>query len=72
MLYLSNSSGLAVCLALLFSQPAVHKARAKFKEPGYPDVKFYSSEHIDTTTGSRLVLQDHDGRMIYSSNGELM
>ena len=43
-----------------------------YRELGHPEIKVFSSDEIDTNFGSRLVSTDQDGRVLFSSNGEVM
>ncbi len=41
-------------------------------EPGFPDIKIFTTVDIGTDSGSRFVVEDTDGRIIFSSSGHLM
>ena len=54
----------------LFSSPQMGRG-AQFVESGFPAIKVYTSSDIDAPLGSSFVSKDIDGRLIFSSEGEL-
>lgn len=61
-------TALLSCLVLIL---ALSKSLA-VEESGYPNVRIYDTDEIDTAFGSRFVSQDESGRILFSADGELM
>ena len=60
----------ALALAACFATPFAVLADPRV-ELGYPEIKIYPTSEIDAPVGSKLVALDSDGRILFSSQGEL-
>lgn len=58
-------------MALCFLFEAASAQEADRTELGYPDFRIHTTQEIGTTLGSRFVATDTNGRILYSSEGEL-
>ncbi len=58
-------------IAIAISFP-IASGDVKRVEPGFPDVKIFTTVEIGTDPGSLLVAEDPDGRILFTSSGSLM